>query len=107
MLGYDCARNESNIEASLWQTKRECRHVIPQSLSEEAKSGSVSACEELKYSSDNICSVGVARSVAHSIKPANPANDCGNHDNKLGDCANGLSGSSVVDSDDNCPRKDA
>ena len=31
----------------------------------------------------------------------------GNLVNVLGDCANGLSGSSVVDSNDNCLRKDA
>ena len=51
-------------------------------LSEEAKSvGSVNTCEELECSNDNMCSVGVVKSVAHSIKSDNHANKK-NHTNK-------------------------
>ena len=94
-------------------------------LSEEAKSvGSVNTCEELECSSDNMCSVGVVQSVAHSLRSddhgnknhvnkkghanesADHANDPDNHANVSGDRADGSSGSSV-DTNDNCPRKNA
>ena len=60
-----------------------------------------------------MCSVGVVQSVAHSLKSDNHANDPDNHANDSGDhadvscdCADGSSGSSV-ESNDNCPGKDA
>ena len=74
----------------------------------------MNTCEELECSNDNMCSVGVVKSVAHSIKSdslANKknhtnknANESGNHANVSGDRP---SGSSVGDFDDNCPGKDA
>ena len=64
-----------------------------------------------------MCSVGVVKSVAHSIKSDNHANkknytdknanDSGAHANVSGDCSDRPSGSSVGDFDDNCPGKDA
>ena len=44
-------------------------------LLEEAEGvDSVRSCEELKCSSDNMCSVGVVKSVAHSILPLDQTN---------------------------------
>ena len=44
-------------------------------LLEEAEGvDSVHSCEELECSSDNMCSVGVMKSVAHSILPIDQTN---------------------------------
>ena len=65
---------------------------------DEAKSvDSVNSCEELEYSNDNMCSVGVVQSVASPNKSSDPSD-------VSGDSADTPADSSV---DNNCPREDA
>ena len=67
-------------------------------VTDEAKSvDSVNNCEELEYSNDNMCSVGVVQSVASPNKSSDPANVSGGSADTSAD--------SSVDND--CPGEDA
>ena len=67
-------------------------------MTDEAKSvDSVNSCEELEYSNDNMCSVGIVQSVASPNKSSDPSD-------VSGDSADTPADSSV---DNNCPREDA